>query len=75
MSGTVSDALHHVIGAKALETSKFTAIFDKFFDLLNVSNFTNGTHDRKPFKHPYRHADDFRLAVKPMPALIVRSIF
>lgn len=45
------------------ETVKFTALFDKFFDLLNVSNFTNGTHSRKPFKHPFRHAEDFRLDV------------
>ena len=36
---------------------------DKFFDILNVSNFTNGTWSRKPFQHPYRHGDDARLTV------------
>ena len=50
-------------GSEAQETAKFTAIFDKFFDLLNVGNFTMGMHSRKRFKHPYRHPDDFRLAV------------
>lgn len=38
-------------------------MFDKFLDLLNVSNFTNGTRYRKPFQHPYRSSDDHRLKV------------
>ena len=42
---------------------KFTATFDKFFDALNVSNFTVGVHQRKPFQLPYRSKDDFRLKV------------
>ena len=63
MSETVSKALMLTGGEEASETAKFTALFDKFFDLLNVRNFTNGTRTRKNFQHPYRHADDFRLAV------------
>lgn len=63
LSETVSTALKLTGGDEAIETVKFVALFDKFFDLLNVSNFTNGTRKRKPFRHPYRHADDFRLAV------------
>ena len=63
MSESVSNALMKVVGTKAEETWKFTAIFDKFFDLLNVGNFTTGTRKNKRFQHPYRHSDDFRLAV------------
>ena len=63
LSDTVSNALHSTGGKEAAETSKFVALMDKFFDILNVSNFTNGTKSIKRFKHPYRHADDFRLAV------------
>ena len=36
---------------------------DKFFDVLNVSNYTDGIHKRKEFKQPYRSAEDFRLKV------------
>ena len=52
-------------GEEAVETAKakFVGVFDKFFDILNVSNFTNGTKKRKRFQHPYQRADDFRLAV------------
>ena len=50
-------------GEEAVETAKFVGVFDKFFDILNVSNFTNGTKKCKRFQHPYRRADDFRLAV------------
>ena len=48
---------------EAQETAKFVALIDKFFDILNVSNFTNGNRNRKPFQHPYRHGDDARLTV------------
>ena len=41
----------------------FAGIFDKFFDALNVSNFSNGTRLRKQFSHPYRTGDDERLKV------------
>lgn len=55
-----------VVGSEAKETAKFVALFDKFFDLLNVSNFTNGTRKLKNFQHPFRHADDFRLSVSAL---------
>ena len=45
------------------ETVKFTVMFDRFFDCLNVNNFTTGKHKRKPFQNPYRSPDDFRLKV------------
>ena len=54
-------------GSEAQKTATFVSMFDKFFDMINVSNFTNGTHYRKPFKHPYRSSDDTRLYVSANP--------
>ena len=51
-------------GPEAKETAIFTGIFDRFFDSLNVCNFTDGKHQRKPFKDPYRSGTDFRLKVQ-----------
>ena len=59
----MSKALPLVVGDVAKETSFFAGIFDKFFDALNVSNFSNGTRLRKQFSHPYRTGDDERLKV------------
>ena len=59
----MSKALSLVGGESAKETAKFVAIMDKFFDTLNVTNFTNGKRKRKPFQDPYRSASDFRLTV------------
>lgn len=50
-------------GAEAKETARFVDFFDKFYDCLNVSNFTNGTRYNKKFQHPYRHGEDPRLKV------------
>ena len=63
LSDSVAKALPIVVGPVAEETAKFAAIFDKFFYLLNVSNFTNGTRYRKPFRHPFRSGSDDRLKV------------
>ena len=63
LSQSVSNALALSKRKDVLETSKFVALFDKFFDLLNMNNFTEGTKKNKPFLHPYRHSDDFHLAV------------
>ena len=38
----------------ASETIKFTAMFDRFFDCLNVNIFSSGKHKRKIFQDPYR---------------------
>ena len=59
----MSKALKLVGGERVSETVKFVAMNDKFFDALNVSNFTSGKRKRKPFQNPYRLADDFRLVV------------
>lgn len=53
------------------ETRRFVCIFDKFFDSLNVSNFTNGKHKRKVFQQPYRSSNDFRLKVVTNPCMTV----
>ncbi len=45
------------------ETSKFVLIFDKFVDTLNVTNFSNWAHNRKPFQKPYSSSEDKRLEV------------
>ena len=63
LSESVSTALIKAGSAKVLETARFVGLMDKFFDILNVSNFINGTRKRKRFQHPFRRADDFRLAV------------
>lgn len=48
-------------GEKAQETATFVSLFDKFFDMLNVSNFTIGLRKRKPFLQPFRSSKDSRL--------------
>ena len=50
-------------GENASETAHFVAMMDKFFDCLNVNNFTSGKTKRKAFQMPYRSANDFRLKV------------
>ena len=60
MSGTVSSALLYTGNSEVFETAYFIEKVDKFFDCLNVSNFTQGKHSRKPFQEPYRNADDTR---------------
>ena len=59
----MSLALTHTMGERVAETAKFTSMFDKFFDCLNVSNISQGRHKRNAFKAPYRSAKDFRLKV------------
>jgi len=39
------------VGEEAVETARFVTLFDKFFDMLNVSIFTNGTIKLKPFNN------------------------
>lgn len=63
LSESVSKALQLTGGQEVEETARFVALFDKFFDALNVCNFTNGIHRRKPFQLPYRSASDYRLKV------------
>jgi len=65
-------------GTEMEATAKFVKIVDRFFDCLNVGNYTDGKFSRNPFKQPYRGANDFRLKVcysmhifnRPIPPLL-----
>ena len=74
MSNTVSKALELFVGEEAKETAKFASMFDRFFDCMNVTNFSAGTHSQNPFKSPYRSATDFRLKVNVFIGLIVYAL-
>ena len=50
---SVSKALTLTGGPEVEGTATFTQMFDKFFDIMNVTNFDNGKKQRKPFKNPY----------------------
>lgn len=54
LSNSVAKALPLVL-REASETALFAWMFNKFFDLLNVSNFTDGTRYRNPDLHPYKY--------------------
>ena len=65
LSDSVSKALLLTSGEEAKQTAKFCDMFNKFFDCLNVSNFTDGQRSRNAFKSPYRKGkEDFRLKVQ-----------
>ena len=51
------------MGPGSTETARFVSMFDKFFDCLNISNFTVGARQCKRFLHPYRSQDGERLKV------------
>jgi hypothetical protein len=48
-------------GTDAEGTADFVSMFDKFFDCLNVSNFSNWARARKPYQRPYTNSEDVRL--------------
>ena len=62
LSESVGKALTLTAGSEE-ETACFVLMFDKFFDLLNMRNFTEGACNRKPFLYPYHKGDDQRLQV------------
>ena len=57
LSNSVAQALRLTGGEEMTETAKFADMFDKLFDCLNVSNFSEGKKARKPFKDPWRKGD------------------
>ena len=63
LSETISKALQLTGGPEATETVRFISMFDKFFDCVNVANFTSGRFKRKVFQQPYQSGEDFRLKV------------
>ena len=63
MSDSVSKALQLRGGTAAKGTATFVEMFNKFFDVMNVSNFTDGKRTRNTFKDPYRSVKDVRIVV------------
>ena len=61
LSESVAKAMALTGGPVVSETVKFISMMDKFFDCLNVDNYSSGCKERKPFKQPYRSSNDFRL--------------
>ena len=59
----MSNALHTFGGPEAEKTAEFAEMFDKWFDIMNVSNFNDGKKEKKIFKHPYRSPKDIRIKV------------
>ena len=63
----VANGIEHIGGKEVAETVKFVRMMDKFFDCLNVTNYSSGKLKRKPFQDPYRPSvgdkEDFRFKV------------
>lgn len=77
LSESVAKALRLLGGPEVEETARFCSMMDKFFDAMNVGNFTCGRQSRKAFKAPYRSASDFRLTVSEImfcSEIVLRSI-
>ena len=64
LSSTVSNAMMVYIGDEASETAKFIDMIDKFFDTMNVNNYSSCYKQLKQFKSPYRWSNDARIKVK-----------
>lgn len=71
LSETVANGLRLNFKESARETANFIEKVDKFFDSLNVTNYTDCITKLKQFKMPYRHAKDFRIKVMIMQLLIL----
>jgi len=69
VSERVANALEMTGGDDVSETVRFIRMMDKFFDCMNVTNFSSGIHKKKHFQEAYRRrtggdgTDDFRLKV------------
>ena len=44
-------------------------LFDRFFDCFNVRSLSEGIHERKPDRRPYRDPTDSRLEVSTLVVL------
>ena len=60
----MANALKLTGGVEVTETVRFVSMMDRFFDCLNINNFTSGKTKRKPFQDPFRSDKDFRLKVR-----------
>uniref|UniRef100_A0A1X7VRV3 Transposable element P transposase-like RNase H C-terminal domain-containing protein n=1 Tax=Amphimedon queenslandica TaxID=400682 RepID=A0A1X7VRV3_AMPQE len=66
---SVSNVIKLTGGPQATETSKFSLMFDMFFDTMNVTKFRSGKKSRKSFRVPYSNAQDERLKKEFVPYL------
>ena len=63
LSESVAKALSLTGRPEVEGTAEFADIFNKYLDILNVSNFNNGKRKRKRFhvQEPHRDASDFQV--------------
>ena len=59
----MSKALVLVGGDEYSEASQFVDMMDKFFDVVNVHNYSHRSRALKPFQLPYTSSADPRLKV------------
>ena len=57
----MSDALLEVGGEEFEGTAKFCEIMDKFFDALNVTNYTESITNLKFYRRPYKKSPSLRM--------------
>ena len=62
LSESVAKALRQE-GEEFEETAQFIEMFDKFFDILNVSSISEGQKKLKKNCYPFRTSSDDRLTV------------
>ena len=62
LSTTVSKVMSNYRPADAAGTAEFCLIFDKFFDIINVSSTTALSRELKPFNAPFSSIDDPRFS-------------
>ena len=60
LSSTVSQVLLNFGPSDAAATSKFCAMIDSFFYIMNIRNPNEGLHKSKPFLVPFTSLDDYR---------------
>ena len=78
LSDSVSKGLLLVCGEEASETARFVSMADRFFDALNVHNYSHGVRSLKPFQLPYTSSADMRLKVNSLqyyPCNTIKSVF
>ena len=60
LSSTVSQVLRNFGPADAAGTATFCSMMDKFFDIMNIRNSTEGIRKSKPFLVPFSSLNDIR---------------
>ena len=67
LSESVAKTLYFSGNEDVYETDYFIDKMDKLFDMLNVSSFCQGKHNRKPFQDLIRGPGEFRMKVRAIP--------